>query len=395
MSANAPLKSRPTAGAGRLLELVRTGRALTRLDLTRETGFARSTVGDRLELLLDAGLLTPDGTAASTGGRRPSSFAFNASAGIVLVAHFGASAGRIAVCDLNADVLAEEHHQIDIEAGPRPVLALARERFDALLGEVDRRPGEVSGVTIGVPGPVEVAAGRVIAPPIMTGWDGVDIPGALDLPYPAPVLVDNDANLMALGEHRSRAARDQHLLFIKVGTGVGSGIIAAGALHRGADGAAGDLGHIPGPGLDELCRCGLRGCIEAKVGGWALARDLRARGHDVAGLPEVVALLRARDPDAIALLREAGRILGAGVADAVSFFNPSTVVLGGDIAHADAQLLAAVREVVYARSAALATRSLRIRVSDLGERAGVIGGAHLMIEQCLAPEAVDRMLEAA
>jgi predicted NBD/HSP70 family sugar kinase len=388
-----PVALRPPAGAGRLLALVRAGRATTRQALTEQSGLARSTVAHRLEQLVAAGLLVEAGTAASTGGRRPAAFAFNREAGVVLVADLGATSGRFACCDLGARVLADERRDLDIGAGPGPVLRLVRARLAAVLRAAGRPPEAVLGVAVGVPGPVEVAAGRVVSPPIMTGWDELDIRDALALPYPGPVLVDNDVNLMALGEHRERRGGKPHMLFVKAGTGIGAGIVAAGQLHRGAQGAAGDIGHIRGPGLDRLCRCGMTGCVEASAGGWALARDLRARGHDVEDTAGVVRLVRAHDPDALDLLQRSARVLGAAVADAVSFFNPSTVVLGGDLAHADPRLLAGVREVVYARSLALATRSLRFELSALGERVGVIGGAHLVIEDRLAPDAVDRMLE--
>lgn len=382
----------PTAGAGQLLALVRTGRATTRLGLTEATGFSRATIAQRLDLLVDAGLLLPAGAEASTGGRRPTAFAFDTGAGVVLVADLGATSARVACCDLGAEVLADERHEIDIAAGPDAVLPLVAERLEAVLAAAGRRAEEVRGVAVGVPGPVEVAAGRVVSPPIMTGWDGLDIRPRLAR-YPGPVLVDNDVNLMALGEHRTCLADEQHVLFVKVGTGVGSGIIASGQLHRGAEGAAGDIGHIRGPGLDAICRCGMRGCVEAVAGGWALARDLQALGRDVAGTRQVVELVRARDPEALRLLIEASRVVGAAIADAVSFFNPATVVLGGDLALADERLLAGVREVVYARSLPLATRRLRVRRSELGEHAGVRGGAHLVIEHVFAPERVDRALD--
>jgi predicted NBD/HSP70 family sugar kinase len=380
-------------GAGELLALVRSGQATTRLDLTRLSGFARSTVADRLEQLLAAGLLVATGPAASTGGRRPVSFAFNHQAGVVLVAALGASSAQIACCDLAANVLADERHAIEIAAGPERILPLVAERLKAVLELAGRADDAVRGVAIGVPGPVDVAARHVVSPPIMTGWDGVDIPRMLGLPYPGPVLVEKDANLMALGEHRTLLTTESNVLFVKVGTGVGSGIIAAGELHRGSEGAAGDIGHILGPGLNEVCRCGRRGCIEATVGGWALARELEARGRDTKACVDVVKLLRARDPEAIELVRSVGPVLGEAIAEGVSFLNPSTVVLGGDVADAEPQLLSAVQEVVYARSLPLATRNLRIRRSELGERAGVIGGAHLIIEHVFAPEAVDRELE--
>jgi predicted NBD/HSP70 family sugar kinase len=384
---------RHTAGAGRLLELVRTGTADTRLALTRESGLARATVNDRLELLVDAGLIHTNGSAASTGGRRAASFAFNEGSGVVYVADLGASHGALAVCDLGANVLSHERHEIDIAAGPEVNLALVRERMPHVLAAAGRTEADVVAVTVGVPGPVQSSPPRVVAPPIMTGWDGVVVPEALALELPVPVLVGNDVNLLALGEHRARYADQEHILVVKVGTGVGSGIIVASRLHQGAEGAAGDIGHIPVPGIDERCVCGRTGCVEAKAGGWAIARDLRALGHDVPSSREVVAMIRAREPDALRLANEGARLLGTAIADAVNVLNPSTVVLGGDIANAHEQLLAHVREVVYTRSLPLATRRLEIVASQLGDRAGILGGAYLAIEHRLEPEALDRELE--
>jgi predicted NBD/HSP70 family sugar kinase len=386
-------RRRNTFGAGRLLELVRTGVADTRITLTRESGLARATVNDRLELLVDAGLLASNGSAESTGGRRAASFAFNRSSGIVYVADLGARGARLAVCDLGAQILADERHEIDIAAGPDVNLALVRDRMPAVLGAAGRSPEDVVAVTVGLPGPVQASPPRVVAPPIMTGWDGVDILETLALPLAVPIYVAKDTNLIALGEHRACFADQEHILAVKVGTGVGSGIICARSLHRGAEGAAGDIGHIPVPGVEEPCVCGRIGCVEAKAGGWALARDLRALGHDVETSSDVVTMIRARHPDAMRLVNEGARFLGVAVADAVNVINPSTVVLGGEIATAHEDLLAHVREVVYTRSLPLATRALDIVVSQLGNRAGVLGGAFLAIEHRLQPDEFDRELE--
>ena len=386
-------KRRPTSGAGRLLELIRTGVADTRLGLTRESGLARATVNDRLELLLDAGLIVASGPAESTGGRRAASYAFNESSGVILVADLGSTSAKLAVCDLGANVLADERHRIDIRQGPEAILGFVRERLPALLAESGRPPDAVIAVTVGVPGPVQAATGTVLLPPIMTGWDGVDVPRALRLPFDAPVLADNDVNLMALGEHRAVLRDEPNVLVVKVGTGVGSGIISAGHLHRGADGAAGDIGHVTVPGVDEQCICGRRGCVESKAGGWALERDLRALGRDVDGSGGVVSLVQSRDPDAMRLLREGAQALGVVIADTVNILNPSTVVLGGDLANASEELLAHVRQVVYARGIPLVTRSLRITTGALGDRAGVVGGAYRALEHRLDPASLDDELD--
>lgn len=385
-------------GPGAVLALFRHGQAHTRTDLMRLTGLARSTVTQRLDALLAAGLIVPDGEGASTGGRPPTQFRFNASGGILLTADIGASHLRCAVTDLVGTVLAEEASGLDVAAGPHPVLDQVMKAFETLLAGAGRFPKDVRGIGVAVPGPVEFATGRVVSPPIMTGWDGFDIPGYFADRYDCPTLVDNDVNAIAFGEQRACWPQHLHMLMIKVGTGVGCGIIANGEILRGAQGAAGDLGHILYRGevdrgeAGPVCRCGNIGCVEAYAGGWALLRDLRALGHDVRSSSDVVRLIRAGQPDAVRLARQAGRVLGQAISDAVSLLNPSLVVIGGRLAHADEPLLAGIREVVYRRSLPLATRDLQITTSRLDNRAGVTGLALMLGDHLFAPYAVDRAL---
>ena len=325
--------------------------------------------------------------------RPPKTFAFNRGAGVVLAADLGATHSRVAVTDLGGDVLAEGREDIPIADGPAPVLAWLERTFDRLLEECGSDRQSVRGVGVGVPGPVEFKTGMPVAPPIMPGWDGYGVSDHLRPIYDAPVLVDNDVNIMAAGEHWSRWRDTQHLLFVKVGTGIGCGVITDGRIHRGAQGAAGDIGHIHVPDHDDvICRCGNLGCLEAVAGGGAMAARLAAIGIEAENSRDVVRHVREGRPEAMRLVRQAGRELGGVLASAVNFFNPGVIVIGGDIAHADEHLLAGVREVVYRRSTALATRSIRIARSTLDDRAGVIGAAVMVIEAVLAPDAVDQAI---
>lgn len=391
----APNGSVTSQGVGEILALFRSRGPLTRSEVMDSTGLARSTINQRLDALLAAGLILPAGESVSTGGRRPGRFSFNAQVGIMLVADIGASGLRTAACDLAGVVLAERATRIEVATGPREVLGTVDKLFEELSSEVGRAPEDVKGLAIGVPGPVQFATGRVVSPPIMTGWDGFDIPGFFRERYGTIVLVDNDVNVMALGEQRASYPDMAHLAFLKVGTGVGFGIVAGGQVLRGTQGAAGDIGHIrvtvPDVTEEPVCICGNIGCVEAYAGGWALIRDLRAAGRAVETVDDVVALIRAGDPSAVRLARRAGRILGEATADAVSLLNPSVVVIGGQLAHADEQLLAGIREVVYQRCLPLATRSLQIVRSSLDLRAGVMGLARLLADTILAPDQLDSL----
>jgi predicted NBD/HSP70 family sugar kinase len=230
----------------------------------------------------------------------------------------------------------------------------------------------------------------------MPGWDDFPIPDWFASRYAAPVLVDNDVNIMARGEHWVHWRETEHLLLIKVGTGIGCGIVADGHIHHGAYGAAGDIGHIRATDRnDVICRCGNVGCLEAIAGGQALAQRLAETGEDATHSRDVVRLIQAGHPGAIRMVRDAGRTLGEVLAGTVNFVNPAVIVIGGDIAEAHAQLLAGVREGIFGRSLPLATRDLRIVPCRLGDRAGVIGAAIMVIEHVLSPDAVDRSLQAA
>ncbi|QTE28710.1 ROK family transcriptional regulator [Pengzhenrongella sicca] len=381
------------AGIGELFQLLRDGQPRTRADLAQETGQSRSTVATRVDQLLASGFVAAAGEASSTGGRPPATFAFNPAARIVLAIDLGATHARVAVTDLAQHVLAEVNEPIAIAQGPEPVLARVAAVGATLVARAGRTLADLVSVGVGLPGPVAHSTGRPIDPPIMPGWDDADVPAHLGGLLGSVVLVDNDVNLMALGEHAAVWPDVDHLLFIKVATGIGAGIISDGRIRRGAQGAAGDLGHIAVPGGPEVaCRCGNTGCLEAIASGQAVADALRAEGLDVATSADVVALVRAGDRAASLAVREAGRDIGKVLATCVSLLNPSVIVVGGVVAGAGEHLLAGIREVVYRRSLPLATQHLRIVTTRTAGRAGVLGASSMATEHVLSPAAIDALL---
>jgi predicted NBD/HSP70 family sugar kinase len=389
-----PVNAIRPGGLGATLQLLRDGRPRTRAELAHISGQARSTVAMRVDQLLSSGLVAPTGEAASTGGRPPATFAFNPSARVVVAVDLGATHARVAVTDLAATVLAEHLEVISIGDGPDPVLSRVTAVAAGLLERSNRSRHEVVGIGIGLPGPVDHDTGRPTNPPIMPGWDGADVTAQLRQHLgEVPVLVDNDVNIMALGEHATAFRDVDHLLFVKVATGIGAGIISDGSIRRGAHGAAGDLGHVQVPGgSDVVCRCGNTGCLEALASGRAIAAELTAAGIAASSSADVVALVRAGDLTATAAVREAGRALGGVLAACVSLLNPSVIVVGGAVAEAGEHLLAGAREVVYRRSLPLATQHLRILTSRTGGRAGIIGASTLAIEHVLAGDALEAII---
>ncbi|MFD2028272.1 ROK family protein [Promicromonospora aerolata] len=378
-----------------MFQLLRNGAPRTRASLVAETGQSRSTVAARIDALRSVGMLTPAGEATSTGGRPPSTFAFDPAARIVLGVDLGATHARIAVTDLAGEPITHVDEPLAIAEGPDRVLTWVAETGSKLVSRAGRRMDELAGIGIGLPGPVDHSTGQPVNPPIMPGWGGADVPAQLHARLGVPAMVDNDVNIMALGEHRTMAPDVDDLLFIKVATGIGAGIIMDGQLRRGAQGAAGDLGHVTVPGAGEIpCRCGNTGCLEAVAGGGAIAAHLRELGASVESTHEIVDLVRSGDVAAGQAVRQAGRDIGSVLAASVSLLNPARIVVGGILAGAGEHLLAGIREVVYQRSLPLATQHLRITPSEAGPQAGVVGAATLVIEQYLAPSSVDALIAA-
>lgn len=388
-----PAATTAAPGAGNLLRLLRDGRPRTRSELAAVTGLARSTVTQRVDALLASGLIGPAGEAVSTGGRPPTTFSFRPGARVVLAADLGATHARLALTDMSGTVLAEDRADIDIATGPEPVLDWVADHGRTLLRLAGRDTRDLLGVGVGLPGPVQHSTGRAVNPPIMPGWDHFDVSGYVNGRIARPVLVDNDVNIMAVGEHHVAWPTASHLLFVKVATGIGCGIISEGSVYRGAQGAAGDMGHIYVPsGADQPCRCGNTGCLEAVASGHALAEALTAQGIPAAGARDVVELSRNGSVPALRALRQAGRDIGEVLAASVNMFNPSVIVIGGALAQAGDHLLAGVREIIYQRSLPLATENLSIVSSKAGESAGVIGAAVMVIEHCLSPEHAETLV---
>lgn len=380
---------------GELFDLLRDGRPWTRAQLAEATGLARSTIATRIDTLTRLGLIAPFGGARSTGGRPPALFALNRSARLVVGVDIGATHVRAALTDLDGAILGEVDARIAVTEGPEAVLGWVVESVRDLVARTDRPLSDLGAIGIGLPGPVEHSTGRPINPPIMPGWDRYDVPGHLQEVYPVPVLVDNDVNIMALGERRQHLRDVDDLVLIKVATGIGAGIVTGGVLQRGAQGTAGDLGHVRVPGADEVvCRCGNTGCLEAVAAGPALAAAVRQLGEEAETGGDVVELVRAGSQPAMAVVRQAGRDIGEVVATMVNLINPSVVVIGGQVAGAGEHLLAGIRESVYQRSLPLATEHLRIVTSRAGGEAAVLGASALAIEHVLSPDVVEAASEA-
>ncbi|MGW7076170.1 ROK family protein [Streptomyces sp. NPDC054866] len=408
------------AGAGDLLHLVRSGRATTRGALQEATGLSRATVGQRLDRLFRAGWLREgvggpsgrgDKAGSPLGGRPAVRLEFDDAHAVVLAADLETRHARTALLGLTGEIVAEHAGPLAIEDGPETVLGELGVRFAELLRKADRAPASVCGIGLAVPGPVDSETGRVVQPPIMPGWDGYDIRGRLrrafteqtsgpaGTPVPAPgpadvpVLVDNDANLMAYGEQRASYPECSAFALVKVSTGIGAGVVVDGAVYRGIDGGAGDIGHIRVPeGADALCKCGSYGCLAAVASGRAVARRLTEAGVPAASGADVRALLEAGNPVAVGFAREAGRHVGEVLATVVTLLNPGVLMIAGDLA--GTPFLTGVRELLYQRALPRSTAHLEVVTSRLGERAALIGAGTLVVEHLYAPRRAEERLAA-
>lgn len=376
--------------------MVRTGQARTRSDLQSLTGLSRSTLALRMNQLLDVGYVREAGQIAGSAGRPAKIISFNESRQLVLGVDLGAAHVHLALIDASGQILLEATSAQRIDAGPEEVLKFVTPRLAELLERSGRSRAEVAGVGVGIPGPVRFTTQRPNKPPLMPGWHDFPVAERLSEALGLPAFVDNDANLMGLGEARARYADSASVLFVKVGTGIGAGLILHGQAERGVGGRAGDIGHvrIMPAGQGRVCTCGAVGCLATEASGGAIARQLTEAGIPTSTPDEVALLVSSGNSTAIELVNRAGRLLGEVLATSVALLNPAALVIGGSLATSGDQLVEAVRETVLARTVPLANRELVIAKSILGSDAAVQGARHLVIDETFSAAAIDARFQA-
>lgn len=353
---------------------------LTRQELQDSTGLSRVTISQVVQDLLDEKVLVEADQLPSNGGRKANALAINPSHGFIGICYFSATALTVAVSDLSGEIKNKRREISLIEEGPEKALPNATEWLQEALKGIPK--SKLLGIVVGVPGPVEHKTGVVINPPIMRGWDGVNIREHYAKNFKVPVFLENDVNLMVIAEHRLIYPEIENLIFVKMSTGIGSGLIIDGRLYRGSQGSAGDIGHVQLDALKGLpCRCGHHDCVESFSSGWALIEKLKSMGYKIQTVSDLVSLARKGDAEVTRLLTEAASYIGHAIADAVNLLNPTKVVIQGRIAEASDRVLATIKEVVYQRASALASKNLEIVPSKLDEDRGVYGAAQLGITE--------------
>lgn len=369
-----------------VVDLIRfTSGGISRIELSRQMNLTRAAITTIVADLQSEGLVR-EVESHYPSGRRPIVLEINPERGYVVGIDMGATHVTILVTDYSARVVRELDETLDINAGPAVCLPRVEELVHRILAEAGLTLKDVSAIGAGVPGPV-VAGVSVSGPPIMPGWDGYPIRDDLAKRFGLPVSLRNDAELGAIGEWAYGAGRgERHLAYIKVGTGIGAGLLLDGQIYGGANGSAGEIGHVTIDESGPICTCGNRGCLEALAGGRAIAR--RAIQEVNSGrrtmLAEITPTSNIRSRDVIAAARrgdlvsqqivsEAGVHLGTALASLVNLFNPSMVVVGGGVAQIGDLLLEPIRETVHQRSLLPASRSVRITSALLGRRSSAMG----------------------
>lgn len=365
-----------------LLSMLRDEQPRTRAQLARLTGMGRSAVADRLNELHEAELVSPAGEQGSSGGRPPSTFAFDPGGGVALAVDLGMSHSRYAVTDLAGNLLRDRGEPVDLRDGPEAVLDHGHDVLAELLKDMDIGMERVVGVGLGFPGPIVDEDGRASSPASLPDWDQYAIADRLSQSIERPVTVERDVNAMALGEHTSAYPTVSDMMYVKVGSNVSAGIIAGGRLQSGTEGAAGTMGHIPVPqGPDVQCWCGHTGCLDAVASGQALISELAGKGHEVHHINDIGRMVQEGNSDAMRAVRRAGKSIGTVLAMCVDLLNPAVVVIGGGLSQTQENLTAGIREALYGNASPLSTRRLRVESTRTKRQGAILGASSMAINR--------------
>jgi glucokinase-like ROK family protein len=379
------LRSLRELNRGRVIDALRGRGTASRAEIARVTGLSRSTVSSIVSDLIDGGLLTERSDATGVphgeaGGRPPVLLSLDPSAGLAIGVDFGHTHLRVAVSDLSHEVLAESLRELDVDHSAEEGLAAAETLVDKVLKETDADRDMVLGVGMGLPGPINRATGSVGSSSILPGWVGVDAAAEMGRRLRLPVHVENDANLGALAEFVWGSGKGHSdVVYVKLSSGVGAGLLLGGRLHEGAGGSAGEIGHTPAQQGTAICRCGSRGCLETVASVRAIAEQLSASRGEPVSREELLELTAGGDPAAARLIAEAGREIGVALAGLCNMINPDCVIIGGDLSAAGELITEPVLESIRRYAIASAAEQVTVVPGVLGERAELLGALALVL----------------
>ncbi|WP_236788704.1 ROK family transcriptional regulator [Amycolatopsis sp. GM8] len=385
-----PHPTGPPTSAGHILAVLRAEGPLTRLELQDRIGLSRPTMVERLDALQRFQLIRQTGLRASSGGRPAQMLAANDVGRTALVADIGQRHATIAVVDLRGTVFAQVRRPLPAGHEPGETFSGLLDTGRDLLARTGRADS-LCAVGLSVPGQIDHGEGTTIAPPTMPHWTGVRLRERFTEALSVPVFLENDANALAFGAYCDLGRPDAALVGVKVGTGIGAGLVISGRAHRGETASAGEIGHIRIEGREQRCDCGRRGCVSAIASGQAVIRELRPTGVRTA--EDVVRRVRAGNADAIRVTAAAGRLVGTVLATVVTIVNPRYLCVGGAVGVLP-PFLDGLRDVVLANAHTSALDGVHVGACKLGVDTTLAGLAGLVADEMLAPAAVDALVHA-
>ena len=389
-----------------LFDRIRKYGELTKPELVASTDYSRTKITSSIDSLLQKKFIIENQATEYTGGRRSKTYSINGSLGYIAGVDIGATSIDLAVANFSGNILVRYSESALVREGPIKILGRVCSVLERLMKENGLNAEQLMGIGMGIPGPVDFSLGMAVSPPIMPGWDCYPIIQTVQQWFPnANVVIDNDVNVMALGEiHQGAGKGVNNLIFVKVGTGIGSGIVCEGRIYRGASGCAGDIGHISVSQSGPPCHCGNNGCLEAVAGGPAIAKrslieaqagrspfllkQYERNGETITAEDVGIAACEG-DAVAIEIIRESGRLIGDVLAALVNFYNPEMIIIGGGVSNLGNLLLSSIRQAVLNRSLPLATRNLNIVFSSTGPDAGIIGALNLAMDYIFTVESAN------
>jgi predicted NBD/HSP70 family sugar kinase len=313
------------------------------------------------------------------------------SAGVAVGIDFDHDRLRVALADLSSNVIGEDDTEIDVDHSAADAIDAAVEMVGALRAAAEVDEARIVGVGVGLPGPIDKQTGTVGSTFILPGWAGIRAHDVLADRLGTPVHVDNDANLGALAEASFGAGRGlADVVYVRLGSGVGAGLVVGGRLHHGATGLAGEIGHVQVRPDGAVCRCGNRGCLETIAAEGALKALLRpARGHDLTRR-ELLNLVAAGDLGATRVVNDAGLAIGRVLADLCNAVNPEAIVVGGELSEAGEPLLGGIRAAIDRYALPGAAEVVEVVPGELGERAELLGALALVTQSTDSTRLLDR-----
>lgn len=372
---------------GLLIHILLKKGAMSRTDLARELDCSRAKSGELVNALIERGLLAEVNNDSRTRSRLVN---LDPDFGYIAGIDVGTTSLDVGVSDMTGEVIARYSTESAVEDGPDIVLGEAIAFINGVLEQEGVGVEKLRSIGIGLPGPVRFPSFSVIGDHFLPGWEGHEVHYLLQPAFPkAVIVVDNDANIMALGSQHKGLGKDyQNFIFVKVGTGIGAGVIINGKLLRGATSCAGHIGHTCVDFSGPYCRCGNQGCLEAMAGGPAIARkamqavadgesDLLAeymeQNNGVLTAVDVGEAAAKGDETSLGIFRDAGRMIGYVLAGVANVVNPEIIVVGGGVSKSGYQMLTAVRRAILKRSYPFVTVNLPVRYSPIIDDVGVYG----------------------